>query len=112
MADRLQELIDSVRFITEAKVLNDAKLIAEGILKKLEERKATNNRVFAIVDDAPERVFERFNIDEDELHNRSHENSYWSDASVFYGEVKNRFVSTLTSSQLSWLDKLEEQLND
>lgn len=114
MTDHLQVLIDDVRVITDAADLESAKLKAEMIIKRLIERKVTNNRTFADSedDDSPERACEAYTIDEEELENRAEEGGYWADALKFYMDVKDRFTTTLQPRQLAWLAKLEKQLDE
>jgi hypothetical protein len=58
------------------------------------------------------KVQDHYAIDEDELFDRSATSDYFSNALGFWITVRFKPFSSLTESQITWLDKIVEDLED
>lgn len=57
------------------------------------------------------KVSERYDIDEDELHDRASEGEdYWENAYRFYMRRKDKDVTEISEKETFWLEKIERQL--
>ena len=52
-----------------------------------------------------------YNIDEDELCNKSEESEYWDKCFRFYVGIKKTDVANLSISQKDWLNNIEDKLD-
>jgi len=54
------------------------------------------------------KVCDAYDIDEDALSELSEANDYWVKSSKFYNDVKNKTMGELTSKQIDWLDRIND----
>lgn len=57
-----------------------------------------------------ELVSDRFRIDEEELEELGEDDEYWEKCHMFFLEVRDKELGSLTGKQLAWLDKIEQGL--
>jgi len=57
------------------------------------------------------KVSEKFSIDEDVLYTRAQGSEYWFNTMKFYNQVKDKEIDTLSSGQLSWLGRVEDDID-
>lgn len=53
-----------------------------------------------------------YGLDEDVLHAKATNSSYWKTCFNFWEQVKDKKVTDLTEKQIEWLDKITSELED
>lgn len=57
-------------------------------------------------------VKDNYVLDEDLLHTKADNSSYWKTCCSFWDQVKNKKINDLTGKQVDWLDRISEELED
>jgi len=55
-----------------------------------------------------QKVSDAYDIDEDTLAELSEANDYWEKSFKFYTDVKNKTIEELTSKEVDWLDRIND----
>lgn len=56
------------------------------------------------------KVKDEFDIDVDEVYEKSMDNDYWKSVEDFYEDIKDKDVTELTGKQTRWLEKISADL--